>query len=269
MRQSHRQWSEVGRCCVRLPSTCRRAFILVGAVSENVWVGRLTVSLGRACVTRIGPNGWEWTRSCGVLLDNLHSMARIQRAIHGYKKGVTTSSVVQPTFVENDRDLICESCGGCGGDRRLVPPELTCLAKQSLELATPVSAHLPPLRHVQGGCPPDANGGRHSIAIGSVSLVAPYLPYQRRPPALHPHAQMDENQDRLRAVDGMSYLSHNGRVYYSLALLSRESSQGGAVDLPACTHYTYDDHTIDTLSNSRIPKPDTLIVRNEAWSKSN
>ena len=42
---------------------------------------------------------------------------------------------------------------------------------------------------------------------------------------------------------------------------------GGGVDLPACTHFTYDDHVIDTLRNFRIPKLDTLIVRNEAWNK--
>ena len=42
---------------------------------------------------------------------------------------------------------------------------------------------------------------------------------------------------------------------------------GGGVDLPACTQFTYDDHIIDTLPNFRIPKLDTLIVRNEAWNK--
>ncbi len=42
---------------------------------------------------------------------------------------------------------------------------------------------------------------------------------------------------------------------------------GGGVDLPVCTHFTYDDHVIDTLPNFRIPKLDTLIVRNEAWNK--
>lgn len=42
---------------------------------------------------------------------------------------------------------------------------------------------------------------------------------------------------------------------------------GGGVDLPVCTHFTYDDHVIDTLRNFRIPKLDTLIVRNEAWNK--
>jgi hypothetical protein len=41
----------------------------------------------------------------------------------------------------------------------------------------------------------------------------------------------------------------------------------GGVDLPVCTHFTYDDHIIDTLPNFRIPKLDTLIVRNEAWNK--
>ena len=44
-------------------------------------------------------------------------------------------------------------------------------------------------------------------------------------------------------------------------------AQGGGVDLPACTQFTYDDHIIDTLPNFRIPKLDTLIVRNEAWNK--
>ncbi len=42
---------------------------------------------------------------------------------------------------------------------------------------------------------------------------------------------------------------------------------GGGVDLPVCTHFTYDDHVIDILPNFRIPKLDTLIVRNEAWNK--
>ena len=42
---------------------------------------------------------------------------------------------------------------------------------------------------------------------------------------------------------------------------------GGGVDLPVCTHFTYDDHIIDTLPNFRIPKLDTLILRNEAWNK--
>jgi hypothetical protein len=42
---------------------------------------------------------------------------------------------------------------------------------------------------------------------------------------------------------------------------------GGGVNLPVCTHFTYDDHVIDTLPNFRIPKLDTLIVRNEAWNK--
>jgi hypothetical protein len=42
---------------------------------------------------------------------------------------------------------------------------------------------------------------------------------------------------------------------------------GGGVNLPVCTHFTYDDHIIDVLPNFRIPKLDTLIVRNEAWNK--
>ena len=42
---------------------------------------------------------------------------------------------------------------------------------------------------------------------------------------------------------------------------------GGGVDLPVCTHFTYDDHIIDTLPNFRIPKLDKLVVRNEAWNK--
>ena len=42
---------------------------------------------------------------------------------------------------------------------------------------------------------------------------------------------------------------------------------GGGVNLPVCTHFTYDDHVIDTLPNFHIPKLDTLIVRNEAWNK--
>jgi hypothetical protein len=42
---------------------------------------------------------------------------------------------------------------------------------------------------------------------------------------------------------------------------------GGGVDLPVCTHFTYDSHTIDVLPNFRIPKLDTLVVRNEAWNK--
>jgi len=42
---------------------------------------------------------------------------------------------------------------------------------------------------------------------------------------------------------------------------------GGGVDLPVCTRFMYGDHIIDTLPNFRIPKLDTLIVRNEAWNK--
>jgi len=42
---------------------------------------------------------------------------------------------------------------------------------------------------------------------------------------------------------------------------------GGGVDLPLCTHFMYCDHITDTLTNFRIPKLDTLIVRNEAWNK--
>jgi hypothetical protein len=43
---------------------------------------------------------------------------------------------------------------------------------------------------------------------------------------------------------------------------------GGRVDFPLCTHFTYEDLTIGTLLNFRIPKLDTLIVRNEALNKS-
>ena len=42
---------------------------------------------------------------------------------------------------------------------------------------------------------------------------------------------------------------------------------GGGVDLPVCTDFSYDDHIIDTLPNFRVPKLDTLVVRNEAWNK--
>ena len=42
---------------------------------------------------------------------------------------------------------------------------------------------------------------------------------------------------------------------------------GRGVELPVCTHFTYDDHLIDNLPNFRIPNLDTLIVRNEAWNK--
>ena len=42
---------------------------------------------------------------------------------------------------------------------------------------------------------------------------------------------------------------------------------GGGVDLPVCTHFTYDDRVLNVLPNFRIPKLDTLIVRNDAWSK--
>lgn len=42
---------------------------------------------------------------------------------------------------------------------------------------------------------------------------------------------------------------------------------GGGVDLPLCTHFTYDDHIMDILPNFRLPKLDTLIVRCEAWNK--
>ena len=41
---------------------------------------------------------------------------------------------------------------------------------------------------------------------------------------------------------------------------------GGGVGLPVCTHFTYDDHIPNTLPNFRIPKLDTLVVRNEAWN---
>jgi len=42
---------------------------------------------------------------------------------------------------------------------------------------------------------------------------------------------------------------------------------GGGVDLPTCTQFTYDSHTIDVLPNFRIPKLDTLTVRNDVWNK--
>ena len=42
---------------------------------------------------------------------------------------------------------------------------------------------------------------------------------------------------------------------------------GGGVDLPVCTDFTYASHTIDVLPHFRIPKLDTLVVRNEAWNK--
>ena len=42
---------------------------------------------------------------------------------------------------------------------------------------------------------------------------------------------------------------------------------GGGVHLPICTHFAYDDHIIDTLPSFRVPKLDTLTVKNEAWNK--
>ena len=42
---------------------------------------------------------------------------------------------------------------------------------------------------------------------------------------------------------------------------------GEAVGLPSCTRFTYEDHSIDVLPNFRIPKLDTLTVRNDAWNK--
>ena len=53
-------------------------------------------------------------------------------------------------------------------------------------------------------------------------------------------------------------LPHNART---LAL------SGGGVDLPECTHFTYDDLVIDVLPNFCIPKLDTLTVRNNVWNK--
>lgn len=44
-------------------------------------------------------------------------------------------------------------------------------------------------------------------------------------------------------------------------------AHGGGVDLPMCTQFTYDDHTTGVLPNFRIPKLDTLTIRNEAWNK--
>ena len=42
---------------------------------------------------------------------------------------------------------------------------------------------------------------------------------------------------------------------------------GGGVDLPTCTQFTYDSHTIDVLPNFRIPKLDTLTIWNDVWNK--
>jgi hypothetical protein len=39
------------------------------------------------------------------------------------------------------------------------------------------------------------------------------------------------------------------------------------VGFPACTHFTYDDHIIESLPNFHIPKLDSLVVRNVAWGK--
>ena len=41
----------------------------------------------------------------------------------------------------------------------------------------------------------------------------------------------------------------------------------GGVDLPACTHFTYDDHLIEPMSDFRLPNLDKLVVRNEAWNR--
>lgn len=44
-------------------------------------------------------------------------------------------------------------------------------------------------------------------------------------------------------------------------------THGGGIDLPICTQFTYDYHTIDVLPNFRIPKLDTLTIRNDTRSK--
>ena len=41
----------------------------------------------------------------------------------------------------------------------------------------------------------------------------------------------------------------------------------GGVDLPVCTHFTYDDHLIEPMSEFRLPKLYKMVVRNEAWNK--
>ena len=42
----------------------------------------------------------------------------------------------------------------------------------------------------------------------------------------------------------------------------------GGVDLPLCTHFTYDDHLIEPMSEFRLPNLDKMVVRNGAWNKS-
>ena len=44
-------------------------------------------------------------------------------------------------------------------------------------------------------------------------------------------------------------------------------SHGGGIDLPMCTQFTYDYHTIKALPNFRIPKLDTLTIRNDTRNK--
>lgn len=69
------------------------------------------------------------------------------------------------------------------------------------------------------------------------------------------------SKDYLCAVHGMSHFSSQyGRVHCT-------NMAARTVDPLACTYVMYDDHTIDTLPDCRIPKLDTLIVRNKAWDK--
>ena len=44
-------------------------------------------------------------------------------------------------------------------------------------------------------------------------------------------------------------------------------AHNGGIDLPVCTQFTYDDHTINVLPNFRIPKLDILTIRNDTWNK--
>ena len=44
-------------------------------------------------------------------------------------------------------------------------------------------------------------------------------------------------------------------------------AHGGGIDLPICTQFTYEYHTINVLPNFRIPKLDTLTIRNDTRNK--
>jgi hypothetical protein len=46
-----------------------------------------------------------------------------------------------------------------------------------------------------------------------------------------------------------------------------ELLNGVRVNLPACTHFTYDDHILQPLTAFDIPLLDALSVRNEAWNR--